>query len=188
MFNELLHLYQFVDQTMAMLFKKFPDEVMCQSGCTDCCNAVFDLSFIEAAYLLTTYRSLPPQTREEILQRCLPAEKEWKEIFSGEGDPSRERIRCPLLGDDGKCCCYQARPINCRTYGVPTIINGKGHVCGLSKFSKGKTYPTLDLGPLQKSLYDYSVNAAGEQLGKKRWPVAAVLLHPQELIAAKEDK
>ena len=182
MFKELLHLYQFVDQTMAMLFKKFPEEVMCKKGCTDCCNAVFDLSYIEAVFLLSIFQKLPRQTREEILLRCQTAEQQWQKIFTDGGDPSLARIRCPLLGENGQCSCYEARPINCRTYGVPTIINGSAHVCGLSKFSKGKSYPTLDLAPLQKSLYDYSVAAAGQSLADKRWSVATLLLHPEQLI------
>jgi Fe-S-cluster containining protein len=181
MFAKLLHLYQFVDQTMAMLFEKFPDEVRCGKGCTDCCNAVFDLSYIEAANLLTLFRHLEPNTQNEILDRCRTAEQQWQKIFTGQGDPSTARIRCPLLGDQGLCHCYAARPINCRTYGVPTVINGAAHVCGLSNFSKGKSYPTVDLAPLQKSLYEYSVESAGEKLGRQRWPVAAILLHPEQL-------
>ncbi|MCB2183309.1 MAG: hypothetical protein KQH63_14845 [Desulfobulbaceae bacterium] len=184
MFNDLLHLYQFVDQTMSILFQRYPEEIMCKKGCTDCCNAAFDVSYIEGAFLLTAFRELPPDICEQILQRCQKAEKEWDQVLSGEIDPSRARIRCPLLNDSGQCSCYKARPVNCRTYGVPTIIKGSAHVCGLSKFSKGKSYPTVDLEPLQKSLYDYSVATAGDDLGIRRWPVSILLLHPDQLIAA----
>jgi Fe-S-cluster containining protein len=178
MFDKLLHLYQFVDQTMAMLFARFPKEVRCTGGCTDCCNAVFDLSYIEASFLLRTFAALPPDIGREITQRCRPAEKQWQEIFSQGTDPSLARIRCPLLNDQGRCGCYAARPVNCRTYGVPTLINSAAHVCGLSNFSLGKAYPSLDLTPLQKSLHDYSVAAAGDRHGGKRWPIAVILLHP----------
>jgi Fe-S-cluster containining protein len=181
MFTNLLHLYQFVDQTMAMLFQQFPDEVLCRKGCTDCCNAVFDLSCIESRFLLRMFKTLPPDVREEILARCLAAEEQWGEIGSGRIDPSTARIRCPLLSEQGACLCYAARPINCRTYGVPTVINGAAHVCGLSNFAMGRSYPSLDLAPLQKSLYEYSVADAGENLGRRRWPVAVILLHPEQL-------
>ncbi|MBI5556290.1 MAG: YkgJ family cysteine cluster protein [Deltaproteobacteria bacterium] len=188
MFAKLLHLYQFVDQTMAMLFAKFPAEVRCTSGCTDCCNAVFDLSHIEASFLLRTFAALPPDVSREITQRCRPAEQQWQEVVSRQTDPSLARIRCPLLNDRGRCGCYVARPVNCRTYGVPTVINGAAHVCGLSNFSLGSAYPSLDLTPLQKSLYDYSVAAAGESLGGKRWPVAVIFLHPEQLGEMKNDE
>jgi Fe-S-cluster containining protein len=181
MFASLLHLYQFVDQTMAMLFQKFPDEIMCRKGCTDCCHAVFDLSGIESRFLLRMFQELPPDVREEILGRCHAAEVQWQEIVSGGIDPSKARIRCPLLGEAGTCLCYAARPINCRTYGVPTVINGAAHVCGLSNFATGRSYPSLDLAPLQQSLYEYSVADAGEELGRRRWPVAVILLHPEQL-------
>lgn len=155
---------------------------MCSKGCTDCCNAVFDLSFIEAAYMLTVFKTLFPETREKILEKSLEAEKQWQKIRANRSDPSFERIACPMLNDHGQCSCYSARPINCRTYGVPTIINGTAHVCGLSKFLKGTSYPTINLAPLQKSLYEYSTTAAGEQLGRNRWPVSVLLLHPDQLI------
>jgi len=181
MFAKLLHLYQFVDQTMATLFKQFPEETRCGKGCTDCCNAVFDLSFIESTYLLAMFKTLPAEISSEILARCPQAEQLWLEVFSSNTDPSTARIRCPLLSDQGLCRCYEARPINCRTYGAPTIINGSAHVCGLSNFSMGKSYPTLDLAPLQHSLYEYSVAGAGEKLGRQRWPIAIILLHPDML-------
>ena len=181
MFAKLQHLYQFVDQTMAMLFERFPDEVRCGKGCTDCCNAVFDLSYIEAANLLSLFRDLPPEIQNEILARCPTAEQQWLEIAAGRNDPSTARIRCPLLSDQGLCHCYAARPINCRTYGVPTVIHGAAHVCGLSNFSKGKSYPTIDLAPLQHSLYEYSAASGGEDLGRQRWPIAVILLHPERL-------
>ena len=181
MFAKLLHLYQFVDQTMAMLFNRFPDEIRCGKGCTDCCNAIFDLSYIESSYLLALFKTLPPDIRGEILARCPSAAQQWQEIFNSKADPSTARIRCPLLSDQGLCHCYAARPVNCRTYGVPTVINGSAHVCGLSNFSIGKSYPTLDLAPLQHSLYEYSVESADEKLGRQRWPVAIILLHSEKL-------
>lgn len=181
MFAKLLHLYQFVDQTMAMLFNRFPDEIRCGKGCTDCCNAIFDLSYIESSYLLVLFKTLPPDIRGEILARCPSAAQQWQKIFNSKADPSTARIRCPLLSDQGLCHCYAARPVNCRTYGVPTVINGSAHVCGLSNFSIGKSYPTLDLAPLQHSLYEYSVENVGQKLGRQRWPIAIILLYPEKL-------
>ncbi len=66
--------------------------------------------------------------------------------------------------------------MNCRTYGTPTLINGQAHVCGISEFDNNKQYPTIDLEPLQKSLYEYSVDLVGEDFGKRRFPIAWVFL------------
>ncbi len=186
MFAKLLHLYNFIDQTMVMLTSKFTREATCRKGCTDCCNAVFDLSFIEASFLLLKFRQAPPAVQTEILDRCSEAETQWQSLFRDHTDPSTARIRCPLLNEQGECSCYEARPINCRTYGVPTIINGSAHVCGLSNFSPGISYPTIDLAPLQKSLYEYSIAAAGKDSGNKRWPIAIILLHPDQLALREE--
>ncbi len=30
---------------------KFPDEVKCKEGCSDCCHALFDLTLVEALYI-----------------------------------------------------------------------------------------------------------------------------------------
>lgn len=178
MFSKLLYLYQYVDETMAKLREHFPEEIVCHKGCTDCCNAVFDLSYIESAYLLRFYETLTADIQIDIEARSAQALKQWQHIFARAEDPSQARIRCPLLNDEGECCCYEARPVNCRTYGVPTIINGRGHVCGLSGFKRGVSYPSLNLAPLQQSLYEYSLKAAGEALGERRFPVAEIILYP----------
>ena len=178
MFTNLLHLYQFIDQTMAVLHEQFAEEVKCYKGCTDCCNAVFDVSYIEAKAILSLFETLDESKRQEILHHAETARQEWHNMIDSQTDPAKVRIRCPLLNSSGECQCYNARPVNCRTYGVPTVINGEGHVCGLSGFTKGKSYPTIHLTTIQESLYQYSVEAGGEVCGTKRWPVAEVLLVP----------
>lgn len=179
MFTNLEQLYQFVDQTMAVLHEQFRNEVKCHKGCTDCCNAVFDVSYIEAKYILSLFEKLDTVTRKEILDRANIAQQQWQQMLDSQKDPSLLRIKCSLLNTNGECECYQARPVNCRTYGVPTVINEKGHVCGLSGFSKGETYPTINLNRLQESLYQYSVEAGGEACGCKRWSIAEILLNPE---------
>ena len=177
MFSNLRKLYKFVDETAQRVKEEFPDEVKCRPGCTDCCSAVFDVSYIEAAYLAHCCLELEADIKEMITGQAKQALQEWQQLFATpDHDPSTARIRCPLLNSKGLCSCYQARPVNCRTYGVPTIINNSGHVCGLSGFRKGELYPTINLDPLQQSLYEYSLELGGRESGAGRWPVAAVLL------------
>ncbi len=177
MFTNLKKLYKYVDETAGLVRIQFPSEVKCRPGCTDCCSAVFDVSYVEAAYMAHCCRELDTEIKKIVHARAEQALEEWQQLFStADHNPSTARIRCPLLNSEGLCSCYQARPVNCRTYGIPTIINSSGHVCGLSGFSKGKSYPTINLDPLQQSLYQYSLELGGKESGAGRWPVAAVLL------------
>jgi Fe-S-cluster containining protein len=175
MFSRLNELYEFVDNTVLQIQNKFPDQVQCVPGCADCCHAVFDISFIEAAYLaqhLSNNKTILNQQQEQ----AQTAATEFERLLEEESDLAKARIRCPLLGDNNLCLAHDFRPINCRTYGTPTSIDGVAHVCGLSKFDSNNKYPTIDLAPLQKSLCDYSVELVGEHFGTRRFPIAWVFL------------
>jgi Fe-S-cluster containining protein len=181
MFRDLKDLYSLTDKAVEEIQDRYRKEVLCKKGCTHCCYAVFDVSLIEALYLRSHFDSLDRRQRRAVLVRARKAIKAWDQLIATGTDISIARIRCPLLTDKGECACYAARPINCRTYGIPTVIGGKGHVCGFSGFEKGKEYITLNLEPLEKRLYELSVRLKGEDLGSKRWPIAAVLLWDDSL-------
>ncbi|MFH1020037.1 MAG: hypothetical protein V1782_05420, partial [Pseudomonadota bacterium] len=142
------------------------------------CQAVFDVSLVEAVNLQAHLQRLDPSVREEIAGAAQEARQAWEQIMAAGLDPAVARIRCPLLDGQGFCLCYAARPVNCRTYGIPTVIDGKGHVCGLSGFEPGRSYPTVNLASLQRILHDLSVRLAGEEKGANRWPIASVILEP----------
>lgn len=175
MFSRLIELYQFVDDTVKKIQNQFPDQVRCTPGCADCCHAVFDISFIEAAYL-AQHLHTHPKLHKSQQQRAQTAAVEFENLVKEGTDPSKARIRCPLLGDDDLCLAHEIRPINCRTYGTPTSIDGKAHVCGLSGFDNNKAYPTIDLAPLQQKLSQYSTELVGEEFGQRRFPIAWVFL------------
>lgn len=174
----LYAIFGVVDNTVTDLQKKYSEEVKCKQGCADCCSAVFDVSFVEAANIQRHFMMLTGEEQAAILTRAEEAREEWNTLTSGEEDPAQARIRCPLLNDEDMCSCYEARPVNCRTYGVPTAIKGAAHVCGISAFDKGKTYPTIQLDQLQTGLFELSCELAGEELGRQRFPIAIVLLNP----------
>lgn len=176
MFKDLEDLFDLADRAVADVQERYSQEVRCKKGCIDCCYAVFDVSLIEALYIRQHFDSLGRKQRRTALNIAKKALKSWEQLITTKADLSLARIRCPLLTDSGECVCYEARPINCRTYGIPTVIGNRSHVCGLSGFKQGKTYPTLNLAPLQKRLYELSAALKDEDLGRRRWPVAAVLL------------
>ncbi|HIJ90222.1 MAG: YkgJ family cysteine cluster protein [Desulfobulbaceae bacterium] len=193
MHDELDKLFAAIDQAFKAVREVHPDAITCEKGCADCCHAVFDVSLVEAVNLQAHFRKLAAPMREQIAAAAHQAMQAWEHIMAAHLDPAVARIRCPLLDDQGLCLCYEARPVNCRTYGVPTVIDGKGHVCGLSGFEPGESYPTINLVALQRILHDLSVQLAGEEKGVRRWPIAAVILDQslscdvtEETIAAKE--
>lgn len=97
-------------------------------------------------------------------------------------EAARARSRCPLLLADDTCALYDARPITCRLYGIPTAIGGRGHVCGQSAFVKGGNYPTVHMDKIQERLDALSLkirDIAGSrysELHKVYVPVSMALL------------
>ena len=178
---DLENLFAVIDRAFETVAEAYPAEVHCSKGCEDCCHALFDVSLVEAVNLLRYFQRLAPSQQTEVRTAAEKFMVMWGEITASGVDLAVARFRCPLLGQQGTCLCYAARPVNCRTYGVPTVIEGKGHVCGLSGFEPGASYPTVNLEPLQRGLYDYSVHLGGEMVGRKRWPLAQIILGQAEV-------
>lgn len=75
-------------------------QLKCRPGCADCCIA-FSVLPIEAENLRQAIKRLPRETREKISAQAASA-------------PGN----CPLLCDH-LCAAYAARPVICRTHGLP---------------------------------------------------------------------
>ena len=178
--QRLALIYRRADDACARIREEYPGLVPCRPGCTDCCHAVFDVSIIEGLFIARTFSRLDRHTRRDALRRAKRALNAWTRLMRSGTDLSRERIRCPLLSDRGLCICYVARPINCRTYGVPTAFQGEGHVCGLTGFRHGQRYTTLELDPLHKALFDLSREAV-PSMAYARLPIARVIESAREL-------
>jgi len=170
-----------VDNAVFIIVKNFKKFVTCKPGCTDCCYALFDISFVEAINLSYIIKDLKRSDRRKLERYA----KKYKEKFSkvvktpNLNTMSRSKIRCPLLSDKGLCSLYFARPVNCRTYGVPTTLDGVSHVCGLSGFVEGENYPTIDLSKIQRQLLDLSLTIApNKHLAHKRFKIADIILNP----------
>ncbi len=156
------------DAAFAKVAAACPGLVTCGAGCSDCCHALFDLTFIEALYLNHQFnKAFPPgPARDAILERANKADREHyklkrKAFRAGEQgvstreileDLSRERIRCPLLDENDRCILYAHRPVTCRLYGVPVEIGGEAHTCGATGFEPGGRYPTVRIEKLQDRL------------------------------------
>ena len=156
-----------VDTIFDNIQAEHPDCVSCGLGCSDCCYALFDLSLIEALYLNHRFNeAYSGAKRSIIMERADKADRQAYQIkmkmfkATQKGTPASEilaevarmRIRCPLLGEDDKCDLYDARPITCRLYGIPTSITGESHTCGKSGFKEGVSYPTVHMDKIQDRL------------------------------------
>jgi len=164
-----------IDNAVSAVEAQFPNEFRCKKGCSDCCHAAFDISLAESVLIMEHFQLLGRKTRRDILKKAKHAKRRWEDAINARKDLSVTRIACPLLSPDDQCLLYDVRPVNCRTYGAPTEIEGKGHVCSLSGFAHGRTYPTIRLHLIQESLLKLSLKI-NAQIAMNRWPIANVLL------------
>ena len=190
-FNQYMELVNQVDAAFKAVEKQFPDCVACMIGCADCCHALFDLPLIEALYIKTRFdEKFDEKQRTEILARANTADRAvyrikrqaYKAHESGRSDKeilkemAIQRVRCPALESNDRCVIYDFRPITCRLYGVPTVIGGKAHTCGLSNFEKGRSYPTVKMDAIHHRLNEISTALARDIQSK--YPRLAELLVP----------
>ncbi|MDD3312350.1 YkgJ family cysteine cluster protein [Pseudodesulfovibrio sp.] len=200
-FTEYFKRYEAIVGEVNTLFAKFetemPDKVKCGKGCSDCCNALFDVTLIEAIYINRKFNEkFSGMERSAILERADKADRQIhklkRKIFKAtqEGAPAgdvlrevaRARVRCPLLGDDDLCALYEHRPITCRLYGVPTSIGGEAHTCKLSGFKGGEKYPTVNMDIVLDRLIAIGkdlrkgINSRFTDLGNMLLPVSMALV------------
>lgn len=81
-------------------------QITCSEGCSSCCTEI-TLFPVEAAALRAALEALPDAQRSVILRHVA--------AHAGEE-------RCPLL-EEHRCLLYAARPIICRTHGLPIIYS-----------------------------------------------------------------
>ena len=180
-FEGLKGLFMEVDRVFQMIRERHPEEFSCKKGCADCCHAFFDVSYIEARVLRRGLDALPRRTRREIVKQAKKARRQLERMGHG-ADPSKVRMRCPLLQQGNTCALYELRPVNCRTYGVPTSFQGKAHVCPMTGFEPGVQYTTLNLDPVQERLFVLSVEVGGTGHGHARFTVPDLILAPEGLL------
>lgn len=167
LFNEYELLVAKADSAFRKMEKEYGDCIKCEINCSDCCHSVFGLFLIESAYLKQNFDGIDAGERQSVLLRAdkmdqdlLEIEKKLQEYGDNPQEMSRAiaraRVRCPLLNDGQKCSMYRSRPITCRVYGIPAIINGRIHACWKAGFEKGKAYPAFDLDGMYRELYQLS--------------------------------
>lgn len=79
-------------------------DLRCQSGCAACCHVQLTVSLVEAAGIRAHLATLPAPARAA--------------LRASLGRPASDR-RCVMLQDDDTCLIYPARPLVCRSQGLP---------------------------------------------------------------------
>ena len=99
MFRYYRQLLEQVDKWTAEMVQRYNAHLTCRKGCDMCCQRKFSVSAVEAYNIATLFRQLPAA-----LQRAV----------------HKPKSSCAFLVD-GACSVYAARPVICRTYGLPSL-------------------------------------------------------------------
>jgi Fe-S-cluster containining protein len=108
--SRLGELHAKVDAFFARVEARHGDDMQCRTGCSDCCRVRLTITSVEAAAIRAEVARWPADRR-----RALDAGEAGETAETGEtgGD------RCAALDERGRCRIYDARPIVCRSHGVP---------------------------------------------------------------------
>jgi len=150
--HEYRRLLDSIDQWFARCLEIGGEMLACRAGCSSCCRGLFDITLLDAFLLKRAFAKLPVTIREEVLFKCRlrlnELQKRWPDLgqpFLLNGLPEQEwtempeedETPCPLLGEQGMCLVYEARPLICRLHGLPNIDRSgedfEGTVCSLHK-------------------------------------------------------
>jgi hypothetical protein len=104
--DRLAELEAKVDAFFDRVHARHRSAMQCASGCSACCQPGLSITAIEAAGVRAALAALPPDRRQALRARAR----------RGEGQA------CAALEDDGRCAVYAARPLVCRSHGVPVRV------------------------------------------------------------------
>jgi hypothetical protein len=89
-----------VDAFFVRVAERHGTDMQCETGCSDCCHVRLTITQIEASAILAHVTAWPVERRRALAE-------------TGAAD------RCAALDGDGRCKIYDARPLVCRSHGVP---------------------------------------------------------------------
>jgi hypothetical protein len=118
-----------VDAFFARAHARHAGDMRCRAGCFDCCLTEPTLTGVEAAFVRAT---VPADVRARLASR------------------PRRPGRCVALdthdGDDGdgRCAIYEARPLVCRSHGVPIRMGPDVLACHLNFTARGPAAADAD--------------------------------------------
>lgn len=110
---------QQVDTLTNTLSTRYAKHLVCRAGCSGCCQHHLSVFPVEAARVKAASAALPDELRARIEQQARTVNER-----EAQGQP----VACPLLVDE-HCAIYEARPLICRTQGLPLLLEAEdgGH-------------------------------------------------------------
>jgi Fe-S-cluster containining protein len=133
-------LIQIVDASLAAAARHAGAHLACYAGCAVCCFGPFPITMRDAERLRESWLTADPHVASQIAQRAEAARAQLAKSFPGNAAlgllnanideaafaAQYENLACPVLNpDSGQCSLYDARPIACRLYGLPTRVDGE---------------------------------------------------------------
>lgn len=104
-----------VDEVLAASIAGHGVKVACSRGCSYCCSLRVQVQPAEAFTLAAWLRRTVSPTRlSQVIAKLRANAARTREL--GEEARKRTNLPCALLGDDGACTAYEARPAQCRRY------------------------------------------------------------------------
>lgn len=184
MTNSYRQLIEQVDALTARLSSQYARHLVCRSGCSGCCHHHLSVFAVEAAAVREAVDALPESHRQRLEQQA-------GEVLDREARD--EPTVCPMLVED-LCSIYAARPLICRTQGLPLLLeaeDGEAEVdfCPLN-FTAPDAVADLDeahLVPLDElnlqlalvNLQHCREQGIADDASGQRVPMANIILQPQ---------
>ena len=98
-----------VDAFVARVEARHAGDLRCGPGCERCCRTRLTVAAVEAEAIAGWVAAQPAAAREAIAAAAGAAL-----VAPDEGE-----VRCAALDEAGRCRIYAARPLVCRSHGVP---------------------------------------------------------------------
>lgn len=107
-----------VDRFSASLTECYSSHLVCREGCSGCCQHHLSVFPVEAAHIRSAFDELPEEIKTRIQMQAQKVE-----LLESQDDGNIP-VACPMLVD-GACAIYEARPVICRTQGLPLIYENE---------------------------------------------------------------
>jgi uncharacterized protein len=108
----LIVLYDKVKSFEAAQTQAIRAESQCQKGCSRCCYVDLSVFELEANNIRAWFRTLPSGQQNELIEKWNPPANQTENFFG------KIVSACPFLSNES-CTIYEARPLICRTQGLP---------------------------------------------------------------------
>jgi Fe-S-cluster containining protein len=108
-----------------------PGQMQCRRGCSACCQRDLRILPVEWEPLAAAVLALAPEDHVAIRAA----------IDAGP----RRGDQCVLLADDGSCRAFDARPLVCRSHGLPVRLGAERTSCQLNFLGTLSSLPDADV-------------------------------------------